>query len=92
MIEVKATRSFSHAPGWFVQGHKYQVDPDDPLVKGLMAGGYLVSTQEVDDDRMDSRGTGPGAGIDLDPGMAGGPQAPQGHELDGQDQAEQTAD
>lgn len=43
-IEVKATRTFQHAlhpNGIFLRGHRYQVDTDNPMVKGLIDGGYF---------------------------------------------------
>lgn len=51
-IEVKVSRSFDHALGRFTRGRKYQVDPDNPMVKGLIEGGYFVIT-EVSDDPVD---------------------------------------
>lgn len=78
MIEVKATRSFEAAIGRFTRGRVYLVHPGNPVVPALIAGGYLVPTQEVSDDRMDSGGPGPGAFADLDSGVEGSAQAPQG--------------
>jgi hypothetical protein len=55
-IELKASRSFEHVIGRFTRGRFYRLDPDDVLVIGLVAGGYLVPT-EVGDDQVDSAGT-----------------------------------
>ncbi len=95
MHEVRATRSFSHTLGNFTRGRFYQVNLDDPVVNGLVAGGYLVPTrkdQEVPD------------AVDLDwidqlPGFGVGPRRtrpkkkePRGAVSDGQDQVEPATD
>jgi hypothetical protein len=95
MYEVRATRSFSHTLGNFTRGRFYQVNLDDPVVNGLVAGGYLVPTrkdQEVP-DAVDL------AGVDElpDPGVDSGrtrpkKKEPRGAVSDGQDQVEPTPD
>ena len=50
LIEVKATRSFMHPlhpQGQFLRGRFYRVDPDNPLVKGLLEAGYFRATDVV---------------------------------------------
>lgn len=54
-IEVRATRSFMHPlhpNGQFLRQRRYQVDTDNPVVQGLIDGGYLVPTVKLEVTRV----------------------------------------
>lgn len=59
MTEVVANLTVITAAGEFLSNFRYDVDLDDPRIKGLVLGGYLsVVPKEVSDDSGDNGRSG----------------------------------
>ena len=49
MTEAKTNMAFGH----FRRGERFQVDPDDVYVQGLIKGGYVTLIEEAHDGTLD---------------------------------------